>query len=167
MLYPVLFAVLLGAEPDFGVAPKRSDDRVEVRAEEGRVVFTVASPCGIGEATIRCRTPQWPTAVVLRLHLRGLESLTITAGPLTWGASVSSSAPQAVRLYVSEAGKQQEKAVDRHSRYWTELRILNADGKPAAGLPGPGGWFELQLPAALLAGQPQALAIRWIDFYRD
>ena len=166
MLHAVLIAVLLGAEPDFDVSLKRGDDRVEICADEKRVVFTVVSPRGIGAATVRRRAARWPKTVILRLRLRGLESLTIEAGQVTLGASVSSSAPHAVRLYASETGKQEEKAVDRNSRYWTELRMLNADGKRASGLPAEGGWFELQLPAALLAGQPEAITIRWIDFYR-
>jgi hypothetical protein len=167
MLYAGLLAVLLGAEPEFEISLKRGEDRIEVTAEPGRATFTVVSPRGIGAATIRRRTGQWPKAVVLRLRLRGLESLTIAVGQLTLGASVSSSAPQAVRLYASETGKQREQAVDRNSCYWTDVQILNADGKRASGLPADGGWFELQLPAALLADQPAAIAVRWIDFFRD
>ena len=167
MLYAVLIAVLLGAEPDFDVSLKRGDDRVEICADEKRVVFTVVSPHGIGAATIRRRGARWPKTVILRLQLRGLESLTIAAGQVTLGVSVSSSTPQAVRLYVSETGKQQEKAVDHDSRYWTEVRTYGADGKPASGLPTEGGWFEVQLPAALLIDNPESAAIRWIDFYRN
>ena len=167
MRYAGLIIALLAAQPDFDLSLKRGDDRIEVTAEPGRVMFTVVSPRGIGAATIKRRTARWPKAVVLRLRLRGLESLTVAAGRVELGASVSSSAPQTARLYVSETGKQQEKAVDRNSRYWTEVRILNADGQPASGLPAEGGWFEVQLPAALLAGQPDAIAIRWIDFYRN
>ncbi len=167
MLYAGLVTVLLGAEPDFEVALKRLEDRLEVCAGEGRVVFSVASPRGIGAAAIRRRARQWPKTVVLRLQLRGLESLTIEAGQVTLGASVSSSAPHAVRLYASETGTQQEKTVERGHRYWTQVRIVGADGKPASGLPTEGGWFELQLPPALLKDNPESLAIRWVDFYRN
>ena len=167
MLYAGLIAALLGAEPDFDLSLKHSDDRVEVCAEEGRVVFTVVSPRGIGAATIRRRAARWPKTVILRLRLRGLESLMIAAGQVTLDASVSSSAPHAVRLYASESGQQQEKAVSRGSRYWTEVRLCVAVGKPASGLPTEGGWFEVQLPAALLNDNPESVALRWIDFYRN
>jgi len=73
MLYAGLIAALLGAEADFAVAVKRGDDRVDICAESGRVVFTVSSPRGIGAATITRRKAQWPKTVVLRLRLRGLE----------------------------------------------------------------------------------------------
>lgn len=167
MFYAGLIAAVLGAEADFDVALKRGEDRVEVCAESGRVMFTVTSPRGIGAATIARRAAAWPKAVMLRLRLRGLESLTIAAGQVALEVSVSSSPPHTVRLSASETGKQQEKAVDRGSRYWTEVRRVNADGKPASGLPAEGGWFELQLPAALLAGNPESVTVRWIDFYRN
>jgi hypothetical protein len=167
MLYAFSIAALLGAEPDFDVTLKRGDDRVEVCAKPGRVVFTVVSPRGIGTATIARREPQWPKAVILQLRLRGLESLTTVAGQVALEASVSSTPPHTVRLSASAAGKQKEEAVDCSSHYWTEVRMLNADGKPASGLPAEGGWFELQLPAALLAGDPESVEVRWIDFYRN
>ncbi len=166
MLYAGLIAALLGAEADFAVAVKRGDDRVEVCAESGRVVFTVSSPRGIGAATIERRKAPWPKAMILRLRLRGLESLAITAGQVTLDVSVSSSPPHTVRRSASETGRQEEKTIDRNSRYWTEVRSLNADGKPASGLPADGGWFELQLPSALLADNPESVVVRWIDFYR-
>ncbi len=145
----------------------RGDDQVEISAKPDRVVFTVVSPRGIGAATLRRQAAEWPKTVLLQLRLRGLESLTIVAGQVTLGVSVSSTESHAVRLYVSETGKQQEKAVGRDSRYWTEIRVLGADGKPASGLPTEGGWFELPLPPALLTGNPDSIAIRWIDFYRN
>lgn len=167
MFIACLVASLLGAEPDFEVICKRNDDGVEVATEAGRTVLTVASPRGIGAATVQRRQSRWPAAVVLRMRLRGLESLTITADHVTLGVSVSSSPPHMARLHFSQTGQQQEKAIDRNSRYWTEARVLNADGKPARGLPTEGGCFELQLPTELLARNPKAIEIRWIDFYRN
>jgi hypothetical protein len=167
MFTACLIAGLLGAEPDFQITCKREDDSVEIATEAGRAVLTVASPRGIGVATVQRRQPHWPMAVILRLRLRGLESLTIAADQVTLGVSVSSSPPHPARLHVSQTGKQQEKAIDRSSRYWTEVRVLEANGKPASGLPAEGGRFELQLPAELLAGNPKTIEIRWIDFYRN
>jgi hypothetical protein len=167
MFTACLIAVLLGAEPDFEVTCKRDDDRVEVAMEAGRTIVTVASPRGIGAATIQRRQSHWSAAVVLRMRLRGLESLTIAADQVTLGVSVSSSPPHTARLHLSQTGQQQEKAIDRNSRYWTEARVLDANGKPARGLPSEGGCFELQLPAELLARNPKVIEIRWIDFYRN
>jgi hypothetical protein len=162
-----LVAAVFGAEPDFEVNLQRDGDSIEVAAEADRTVFTVASPRGIGAATVQRRQPHWPTLVVLRMRLRGLESLTIAASQITLGVSVSSSPPHTARLHVSQTGEQQEKSIDRNSRYWTEVRVLDAAGKPARSLPAEGGCFELQLPAELLARNPKAIEIRWIDFYRN
>ncbi len=167
MFTACLLAGLLGAEPDFEIHCRRADDGVEVAAEADRAVFTVASPRGIGAATVQRRQPNWPTVVILRMRLRGLESLTMAAGQVTLGVSVASSPPHTARLHVSQTGEQQEKSIDRSSRYWTEVRIFSADGKPTPGLPAEGGCFELQLPTELLARNPKAIEIRWIDFYRN
>ena len=48
----------------------------------------------------------------------------------------------------------------------TEIKVLDAAGKPVKGLPGKGGYFEIRLPKALLEGQPKSLELGWIDFYR-
>ena len=167
MFTTCLVAAVLGAEPYFEINCQRDQDGIEVAAQAERTVFTVVSPRGIGAATVQRRQPHWPAAVVLRLRLRGLESLTIAADQVTLGVSVSSSPPHTARLHLSQAGQQGEKAIDRNSRYWTEVRVLEADGKPARGLPSEGGCFELQLPAQLLATNPKMIEIRWIDFYRN
>ncbi|NLF68105.1 MAG: hypothetical protein GX575_03510 [Candidatus Anammoximicrobium sp.] len=167
MLSAGLIAVLLGAEAGFEVAVQRVEDRVDIRAGAERVVLTLVSPRGIGAATVRRRGARWPKTVTLRLQLRGLEWLTVAAGKVTLGVSVSSSAPEAVRLFSSETGKPQKETVERGSCYWTQVRVLDPNGKPASGLPGAGGWFEVQLPAALLKDNPESVAIRWIDFYRN
>lgn len=167
MITACLLTAVLAGQPDFEVACKRDDDTVETAVQAERAVFTVTSPRGIGAATVHRRRPSWPATVNLRLRLHGLESLTVTSGQVTLGVSVSSSPPHEVRLHVSETGQKQEEPVDRHSRYWTDVRLLDADGKPAAGLPANDGWFDLQLPPALLATNPSTLEIRWIDFYRN
>lgn len=167
MFTACLLTAVLAGQPDFEVACKRDDDAVEIAVQTERAVFIVTSPRGIGAATVHRRRPSWPATVNVRLRLRGLESLTITSGHVSLGVSVSSSPPHEVRLHVSETGQKQEQPIDRHSRYWTDVRVLDADGKPARGLPGAGGYFELQLPTELLAKNPSTLEIRWIDFYRN
>ena len=167
MFAACLVAAVLGAEPDFEIHCKRDDDRIDLVADADLAVLTVASPRGIGAATVQRRRPAWPAVMVLRMRLRGLESLTIAADQVTWGVSVSSSPPHTARLHFSETGSSQEKAIDSHSPYWTQVRELDAVGKPACGLPPEGGCFELQLPPELLAKNPKAIEIRWIDFYRN
>lgn len=73
----------------FKVTTKRKDDAVEVRAGKGRAVFSVKSPFGISQAVIERACDRWPEAVVLRLHLKGLESFRVANGKVTLDAAVS------------------------------------------------------------------------------
>jgi len=145
------------------IVTKKGDDAVAVKREGEKVILAVTSRSGIGKATI---TPaaKWPKMAVLRLHLRGLESLRISDGQTTLEASVSSHGDGAVRLNLRDGNN--EKPVDAKSPYWTEVRILDAQGKPVKKLPLQDGCFELQIPSALLPGEGKTLELFWIDFYR-
>src|SRR6056297_2218162 len=62
-----------GNDPPFQITTKRDDDKVEVKAEEDKTYFLVQSPFGMGQAIIERSVDNWPTTVMLRLHLKGLE----------------------------------------------------------------------------------------------
>ena len=59
-----------------------------------------------------------------------------------------------------------EKAVERSSPLWMDIKLLDAKGRPTKKIPLEGGYFEVTLPGALLHGQPEPLIVQWIDFYR-
>jgi hypothetical protein len=148
---------------DAKVVTKNADDSVAIKHDGEKVVLAITSPRGIGKATV---TPaaKWPKTVVLRLHLHGLESLRISSGQTTLAASASSHGDGATRLYLIEDGK--EKPIDAKSAYWTELRILDAKGKPVKKIPLTDGYFELEIHSPLLQGEAKPLELSWIDFYR-
>ena len=146
--------------PAFGVKCQRAGDKVTVAKEEQRVVFTVSSPRGIGGATITRQDAAWPAEMVLRLKLSGLESLTINNGALKLEAAVQSHGGFGRSVHSSKPGGEPQ-PVDAGC-----LRAFTADGKPTDKLPGPGGWFELVVPRALLGDDVKKLEITWIDFYR-
>ena len=129
---------------------------------DGGTVFVVRSPRGIGSATIHREA--WPEKVRLRLHLRGLEELTIRSGSTTLKASVLSHSGHRRLARVVNDG--QEKDVEEGSPYWTEIKTFALNGELVQGLPGDGGYFEMIVPQRLLETQPESLAIDWIDFYR-
>jgi hypothetical protein len=149
---------MLNRTADFDIQCRKRDDRVTATGEGDRVVFDIASPSGIGGARVIRKGTAWPGALVLRLHLAGLESLSVTHGTVTLSASVLSHGDFA-----------------RHVQ-WTPdhvevldpglLRAFTADGQPTAMLPGKGGWFELTIPKAVLKHAGEKLEINWIDFYR-
>ena len=146
------------------IKTKKTEDQVEVETKDGTAIFTFRCPTGIGGATIEFKDAKWPEKVVLRLRLKGLESLTVSNGKIKLTASVLSHSGNTRLLAVVENGK--EKKVEKGSPYWTELRGFDSTGKPVAGLPGNGGYFESVLPKALLESAPKSLSLEWIDFYR-
>ena len=107
---------------------------------------------------------KWPTTVILRLHLGGLESFAVSNGKIKLTGSVLSHSGNTRLLDVVEDGK--EKKVEKDSPYWMEIRGFDSTGKPIQGLPDKGGYFEITLPKAVLEGKSKSLEIGWIDFYR-
>jgi hypothetical protein len=149
----------------FKVTTRRRDDSVKVQADTGRTVFAVKSPFGIGQAVIERQGDTWPKAVVLRLHLKGLESFRASNGKVTLDAAVSiDDGKQKVRMW--KDGKEDAR-LDEKSPFWTDIRIVGGDGKPARELPLKGGYFEMALPRAFFEGNPKSIMLNWIDFYRE
>lgn len=118
------------------VVTKKEEDQVAVKVEGDTVVYSISSPSGIGGATIS-PWKGWPKQVIIRLHLRGLESFTVSNGKIKLSASV------------------------------LKIKILDANGKPLQTLPDEDGYFEITLPKALLQENPKSLTLGWIDFYRQ
>jgi hypothetical protein len=148
----------------FTITTKKKDDAVEVRADKEKTLFVVKSPSGIGRAVVARAVDRWPDVVVLRLHLSGLESFGVSNGTVAVNAAVSSQGGGRARLWKDG----DEKApLDAKSEWWMEIRSVGADGKPAAGVPLKGGYFEMTLPKALFEGNPKSLTLDWIDFFRN
>ena len=149
----------------FKITTKRADDTVEVRAEKDRTVFAVKSPFGISQAVLERLGDKWPEAVVLRLHLKGLESFRASNGKVTLDAAVSiQEGKTKVRLW--KDGKE-DAPLDENSPFWMDIRIIGGDGKPAQELPLKDGYFEMTLPRVFFEGNPKSITLNWIDFYRQ
>src|SRR5205085_1906168 len=67
---------------------RKADDTVAVGGDQGRTVFDIKSPSGIGRAVVERKGEAWPKAVVVRLHLKGLECLKVYNGKVEIGAAV-------------------------------------------------------------------------------
>ena len=150
-------------KPPFTITTKRDNDKVEVKVEKDKTVFVVRSPFGISQAVIERTGDKWPEAVTLRLHLKGLESFRATNGKVTLDAAVSSNNAK-VRLW--KDGKE-ETPLDPKSPYWMEIHMVGGDGKPDKAIPLKDGHFEMALPRAFFEGNPKAITVNWIDFYRN
>jgi hypothetical protein len=141
---------------DFTIQCRNQDDSITAGVEDNRVVFDLRSTRGIGAATIVRQTAAWPYPMILRLHLGGLESLTINSGEQTLRVSVQSHGDYRRRL------ERVAKTVSDEDAKC--LRAFTHDGQPTGKLPDQGGWFELELTPAL--NKADALTINWIDFHR-
>ncbi len=148
----------------FKITTRRADDAVTVQADKDRTMFSVKSPFGISQAVVERRDDKWPNVVVLRLHLKGLESFRASNGSVTLDAAVSShKGGQRVRVW--KDGKE-DAPLDEKSPYWMDVRILSGDGQPAKEFPPRDGYFEMTLPKAFFEGNPKSITLNWIDFYR-
>jgi hypothetical protein len=137
---------------------------VGVWGEQGRTVFAVKSPIGIGQAVIERQEATWPQAVVLRLCLKGLLRFRASNGTtaLNAVASIQDGKPK-VRLWQDD---KEDAPLDEKSPLWMEVRSLGGS-KPAQGLPLKDGYFEVALPRALFEGNPKGLPVTWVDFSRN
>lgn len=151
-----------GDDPPLKITTKRDDDKVEVKVAEGKTHFTIQSPVGISQAIIERSGDNWPTNLMLRLHLKGLEKFNVTDGKITLEASVSSQDGK-VRLW--RDGKEDSPLDSKHP-HWMEIRMVGKDEKPVKTIPLKDGYFEMQLPKALFEDNPKSITLNWIDFYR-
>ena len=159
-------AVTIGDDkkPTFKITTKRDTDKVEVKFEKDQTVFSIHSPFGISEAVIERTEEKWPEAVVLRLHLKGLENFRASNGKVTLNSAVSSfNDRQRVRLW--KDGKE-DSPLDSKSPHWMAIRMVGSDGKPAKEIPLKDGCFEMQLSKAFFEDNPKSITLNWIDFYR-
>ncbi len=149
--------------PPFKITTKRDNDRVEAKSEREKATFSVHSPFGISNAVIERTGEMWPDAVVLRLHLKGLENFRVTNEKVKLEASVSSQDSN-VRLWQDG---EEDTPLDAKSPYWLKIHVVGSDCKPAKTIPLKDGYFELQLPKAFFEGNPKSITLTWIDFYRN
>ena len=149
-------------QPPFQITTKRDTDKVEVKVEKDQAVLSLHSPFGISHAVIERTGEKWPNTVMLRLHLKGLESLRVTNGKVTLDAAVSSH-DDTQRLWKDS---KENSPLDANSPYWMEILMFDGDGHPAKTIPLKDGYFEIQLPKAFFEDNPKSITVNWIDFYR-
>ncbi|HQX50542.1 MAG TPA: hypothetical protein PK992_05105 [Planctomycetaceae bacterium] len=147
--------------PQFKITTKRDNDKIEVQIENGKAEVSINSPFGISQATIERLPEHWPDAVVLRLHLKGLENFTVTNGKITLNAAVSS---HDVRLWKDD---NEDSPLDSKTPYWMEIRMAGNDGKTVKTIPLNDGYFEMALPKVFFEGNLKSITLNWIDFYRN
>jgi hypothetical protein len=137
---------------------------VTISSEGNQATMLIRGGRGIGRATIQAANKKFPTKVILRYQLKGLENLVLTKGEVKLTASVSSSGDHPRSLLLTRAGKEQA-ALTKESQFWMTISIYDSEHKLIDTLPSQDGYFQMIIPQALLQGE-NPLEIEWIDFYR-
>ena len=106
---------------------------IEMKLERDIATLVVVSQSGIGRATITTANGDWPTTVVLHLHLAGLEHLAISNGKMRLTGSVQSQSGNTARLCLTEDGTKEERLLNQTSEFSTPMaiRLLGSRGKEA------------------------------------
>lgn len=136
------------------------EDRLRFFNDGDTTVIDIGGPSGMGKATIKRKTTKWPPAIVVRLHLSGLESFKAEQSDLQVEWWVSSGGDN--RSWVALRRGKDDVELDPTSPYFTKVRIVGGNGQ----VPLKGGYFEVPLPAKLLEGNLEKINLQWIDFYR-
>jgi hypothetical protein len=130
----------------------KQGDKSTLGEKDGTLWIEIESPSGIGSADVTWTvTPTTP--VVLRLHLGGLEELSLVNGDAATSVSVSSSTPHSVTQSTRDKPGDQPQQIAEGDPAW--LNVSWADG-----------YFDIALSDPRLTQPGTPLEIRWIDFYR-
>lgn len=147
------------------VAVARPDDRMTWAVSANTVRFDIYSASGIGRATVHMLANPYPTQIVLRFHLRGLEELRFGYQTTVISVAVASIGDRVVHQQVAlGAGEAQSIAPD--SPYWMKTEIvMDQPPFPTSGSPIT-GYIDVELPSSFLRGEQTSFSIEWVDFYR-
>ena len=130
----------------------KQGDKSTLGEKDGTLWIEIESPSGIGSADVTWTvTPTTP--VILRLHLRGLEELSLVHGDVATSVSVSSSTPHSVTQSTRDKPGDEPRQIAEGDPAW--LNVSWSDD-----------YFDIALSDPRLTQPGAPLEIRWIDFYR-
>ena len=144
---------------------EKAGEKATVSLEGNRTIVDVRSAKGIGRAELTCPEGKWRRPVIIRLHLRGLESFSVTNGHRIVHTWVISRAPYTQYCDSSAAGGK-TRSLTKESPFWMAARMVNRKDSKSNTVPVDDGYFELTLPDALFDKCPETLSFQWIDFFR-
>jgi hypothetical protein len=128
--------------------PLKGDPVITFDTRSDLLLIDITSPTGIGSAAIDKTTGQWPPDIVMRLHVKGLESFKFRYADTAIEVSVPSHGDNRVRAESTASGTLQPGDPE-----W--IAVTPAEG-----------YFDLAAPADFLKSGESKFTIEWIDFYR-
>lgn len=141
---------LIGCQPALEIDVPREGDTVAIVHEPGQVVLDIHSRMGIGKATVK-PVGQWPERLVLRMHIRNLEGLTLMNSQVEVSSFLRSE-PDVDYYHRNESG-----GFDRRSpagKVTVEIRRVD-------------DYIEAVVPPLVLADPTDPLWFQWVDYYRN
>ena len=146
--------------PVLRVTPSGAGNVATVSIADGAALVEVTSERGLGELTVAHLSGPFPKRITLRLHVAGLEELSLAYNQAQIIASVASTIPHSVtrRLRTPDGS---EAPLEPGQPRWIAIEV-----RPEAPFPLEGGRFTITLPPDLIAAAPHELTIRWVDFFR-
>lgn len=127
-------------------------------------VAHIYSESGVGEAELRFAGGAIPPHFTLRLHLSGLEALTLRCDGAEVRASVQSYGDYTVRQTIVGSDGQAGPALLSNDDAW--VPITPAYGEQAGADSHRPVYFDVKLPAAFTDAGCKLLRVDWIDYYR-
>lgn len=149
--------------PAFNTTVEGDGNVVQINTSGDPVVVDVHSPSGIGAATIDLLSSPAPANIIVRLHLRGLESFRLAFDHTVITAEMSSDEHHSVfqQVELPDGGT---RPIASDSPLWLDIQIV-ATPTSLAPSPQPSA-FAIRMPHGLMNEQRRSFTIRWIDFYR-
>ena len=129
---------------------RKPEDSASVTSAATSTVIAVTSKSGIGGGRIVRGEPQWPARLVVRLDLKGLESLRMDNGAIHIDTSLKGPA----KTPYWKTGKSQRPAEQPDGTM--ELRVTQSEGH-----------VEVVVPKEMTEGNREAINVAWIDFFRQ
>lgn len=152
--------------PTFEVTPHKPETAIAYRVEGEAVIFDIFSQSGVGGADVSLVSGTSPNQILLRFHLKGLESLQFAYDETVITLEVSSSGTHDELETVMLGGMgAQETSLTPDSSYWMDVNIVTAEGTEA-NIPLEDGYFEVTPPADFLQSDHTGFSLEWLDFYR-
>lgn len=127
-------------------------------------VIHVFSESGIGGAELRFAGEAIPYGFTLRLHLAGLEALTLNCDGVEVRASVQSYGEPVVRQAIVGPDGRDETALMPGNDSWASITSIYGeqagvdDSRPV--------YYDVELPPAFTVAGCGLLRVDWVDFFR-
>ena len=135
----------------YQAVPLKGDPVSTFSTTNDMLLIEITSPTGIGSTRIEKLSGLWPPQIVMRLHVKGLESFKFRYNTTIINVSVSSHGDNAVTEEYQQQGK--VGVVSAGDPYW--IAVTHGDG-----------YFDLTAPADFHKSGASQFTIEWVDFYR-